>query len=464
MMNRALYFLTATVVTMIASCSQPEKKEFTGAEHEVKLITLNPGHFHAALVQKEMYPQVNPTVHIYAPEGPDLNMHLQRIGRFNERQENPTSWISEVYMGDDYLKKLIAGKKGNVVVIAGNNRLKTSYIMESVKAGLNVLSDKPMAINTESFRLLQEAFKTAEQNKVLLYDIMTERYDITSRLQREIALLPGLFGTLEKGTAENPAVVKESVHHFFKYVSGSVLRRPPWYFDILQQGEGIVDVTTHLVDLVQWVCFPDRIINYQTDIDVYDATRRATAITVKQFLDVTGLDTVPEFLGQPDNGVFNVFANGEMHYAINGVHVKVSVIWDYQAPEGGGDTHYSLMKGTKSNLVIRQCKEQNFLPMLYIVPSNGEVTQSWKDEITAEFAAITQIFPGIALQPADEGFVTYIPLSYRIGHEAHFAEVTRKYLQFLVDGKLPEWEEPNMIAKYYTTTRAWELANKKSNQ
>ena len=36
------------------------------AQQNVKLITLDPGHFHAALVQKTMYPQVDPNVYVYA--------------------------------------------------------------------------------------------------------------------------------------------------------------------------------------------------------------------------------------------------------------------------------------------------------------------------------------------------------------------------------------------------------------
>jgi hypothetical protein len=47
------------------------------------------------------------------------------------------------------------------------------------------------------------------------------------------------------------------VHHFFKVVSEKDIIRPAWYFDVSLQGEGIVDVTTHLVDLVQWKCFPE---------------------------------------------------------------------------------------------------------------------------------------------------------------------------------------------------------------
>ncbi|MFQ8805711.1 MAG: putative oxidoreductase C-terminal domain-containing protein [Alistipes indistinctus] len=34
------------------------------------------------------------------------------------------------------------------------------------------------------------------------------------------------------------------------------MTRPAWYYDVTQQGEGIADVTTHLIDLAAWKCFP----------------------------------------------------------------------------------------------------------------------------------------------------------------------------------------------------------------
>jgi len=61
---------------------------------------------------------------------------------------------------------------------------------------------------------------------------------------------------------------------------------------------------------------------------------------------------------------------------------------------------------------------------------------------------------------ADKRWTVEIPAQYSIGHEAHFGQVTEKYLQYLKDGKLPEWEVPNMIVKYYTTTEALRLANR----
>ncbi|WP_083984961.1 putative oxidoreductase C-terminal domain-containing protein [Geofilum rubicundum] len=448
------------LLTFVSCQQQKPATVFTGAENEVKLITLDPGHFHAALIQKRMYDQVDSVVHIYAPEGPDLDLHMQRIEGFNSREASPTSWHSEIYEGEDYLERMLREKKGNVVVLAGNNSKKTSYIKQSVEAGLNVLSDKPMVIDGESFEQLKEAFSLADQNNVLLYDVMTERYEITSQLQRAISQMPGLFGTLQKGSADDPAVVKKSIHHFRKNVAGSVLRRPPWYFDVNQQGEGIIDVTTHLVDLIQWVCFPDVVLDYEQDVDVYGASRWSTSITRDQFLDVTGLDEIPEYLeGNLDNqDVLNVFANGEMNYALKGVHAEVSVIWDFEAPEGGGDSHYSMMKGSLSDLVIRQGQEEGFVPMLFLQPAEGVDANEWKQAVQQEFGPLAELFPGIELIENGEAFRVEVPDHYRVGHEAHFGQVADKYLDFLVEGELPVWEVPNMLAKYYTTTTALQVA------
>jgi predicted dehydrogenase len=447
---------------MLSQSCSVKKPGFTGAKGEVKIITLDPGHFHAALVQKTMYDQIDTNVYVYAPESNDVKEHLNRINGYNQRSENPSRWNEVVYTGTDYLEKMIAEKKGNVLVIAGNNQKKIDYIKASVDAGLNVLSDKPMAINTAAFDQLKASFETAKEKGVLLYDIMTERSEISTILQKEFSLLPAVFGTLEKGTTENPAVTKESVHHFYKFVSGAALTRPAWFFDVNQQGEGIVDVTTHLVDLVQWECFPDQILDYTKDITVDDAKRWSTVITPAQFTEVTKLKTYPEYLNEAvKDSSLNVFANGEINYTVKGVHAKVSVIWNYKAPEGGGDTHYSIMRGTKANLIIRQGQEQGFKPTLYIEPVAGTDTAAFATTLAAEMKKIQAKYEDVELKKLATSWEVMIPEKYKVGHEAHFAQVTERYLQYLVDGKLPEWEVPNMIAKYYTTTKALEIAKNK---
>lgn len=429
--------------------------------YPIKLITLDPGHFHAALVQKLMYKDVDPVVHVYAPGGPDVQLHLDKIQAYNTRTDNPTNWKEEVYTGDDFLEKMLSGKKGNVVVIAGNNKKKTEYINKAIEGGFNVLADKPMVINKSNFELLKKSFAEAAKKNVLLYDIMTERFEITSILQGELSLLPQVFGQLEKGTPDNPAVVKESVHYYYKYVSGSVLTRAPWALDVTQQGEGIVDVATHLVDLVQWQCFPGQALDYTKDIHLTSARRWATDITARQFTTLTKLDTFPGYLKKEltNDSILKVYDNGEINYRLKGVNAKVTVKWEYKAPEGAGDMHYSMLRGTKANLVIRQGAEQNFEPALYIEPVNTS-DASYATALINQIKSIQAKYPGVDLKKTASGWEVVIPAKYKEGHEAHFARVTENFLQYLKEGKLPAWEVPNMLAKYYTTTSALELATK----
>lgn len=443
---------------LVAGCSDTQK--ISGSRSPgISLVTLDPGHFHAALVQKSMYEGVDSTVHVYAPEGPDLKMHQARIIGYNTRTENPTKWKQEIYAGDDFMERMLQERKGNVVVMAGNNRKKTEYIYKTVEAGFHVLADKPMAIDHQNFELLKKAFEVAEKNRVLLYDIMTERNEITTILQREFSFLPQVFGQLEKGTPENPAVTKESVHHFYKYVSGNILTRPPWFMDVTQEGEGIVDVTTHLVDLIQWECFPEQAIDYKKDIQLNSARRWPTEMTVSQFNAITKLSGFPDYLKKDvvKDSILNVYSNGEINYQLRGVHSKVSVIWAFSAPEGTGDTHYSIMRGTRANLIIRQGKDQNYKPVLYIEPVKN-VDESYERALAEQFQTVLKKFPGLELKKMKTGWEVIIPEKYKEGHEAHFARVMDKFLGYVKQGKLPSWEVPNMIAKYYTTTTALELA------
>src|SRR6516225_11009220 len=140
---------------------------------EARLITLAPGHFHAALVQKEMYPGVAKQVHVYAPLGPDLIAHLERIAGFNARGDNPTRWELEVHAGPDALQRMLHERLGNVVVLAGRNRQKIDRILAAVEAGLNVLADKPWIISSGDLPKLQAALDTAEANHLIAYDMMT---------------------------------------------------------------------------------------------------------------------------------------------------------------------------------------------------------------------------------------------------------------------------------------------------
>ncbi len=420
------------------------------------LMTLDPGHFHAALVQKSMYPDVSPVVHVYAPEGPELQQHLARIQGYNTRATDPTHWETQQHVSPDFLERMLSERPGNIVVIAGNNARKTEYIVRAVEAGLHVLADKPMARVPADVPRLRDAFDTARRNGTLLYDIMTERFEITNLLQRELSRVPGLFGELGKGTAEEPAITKESVHHFSKLVAGAPLIRPAWFFDVQQQGEGIIDVTTHLVDMVQWAAYPEQALE-PTDASVLQARRWTTAITPEQFGKVTGLETFPDYL-QPSvrDGVLHVYSNGAFTYRLRDVHARVSVTWNYEAPAGTGDTHYSAMHGTRASLVIRQGADEKFAPVLYVERHASVPAAQHASALQEAVAGLQDRFPGIEARADGARSVIVVPERYAVGHEAHFAQVTENFLRYAREGTLPAWEVPNMITKYATIMQAYE--------
>ncbi len=464
LVNAVLYLSFYTIFLLMPTmpaCTAPKKSKFSGADGEIKLITLDPGHFHAALVQKTMYPQIDSNVHVYAPAGDDLNLHLFRIESFNKRNQNPTHWNTKIYKGADFEEKMLVEKPGNVVVLAGNNKLKINYIKACVDAGFNVLTDKPMVINSVNFNELKQAFNTAREKGVLLYDIMTERYEITNMLQRDLSQIPELFGNLQNGSQENPAVIQESVHYFYKIVSGVPLVRPAWFFDINQEGEALVDVGTHLVDLIQWECFPQQIINYEREIDILKAKRWPTSITVAQFKRVTLAESMPEYLKEiTRDTLMNVFANGEILYKIKGVHAKITVKWDFENNDNHGDTHFSVMRGSNASLIIKQGKEENYKPTLYIEPAKDN-NSAFAKTIAQSTQKLQTKYKGVAIVRKGGIWEVVIPDMYKVGHEAHFAQVMEKYIRFLNEGALPEWEVPNMLAKYYTTTKGLEMARRK---
>lgn len=426
-----------------------------------QLFVLAPGHFHAALLQKSMYEQIDSIVRVFAPKSPELEAYLSLIHEYNNRSEHPTSWEEEVYTGADYLEKMLeaaAGKKA-IVVLAGNNKKKITYIRKSIKAGLNVLADKPMVITPEGFKELKAAFATAKEKGVLLYDIMTERNALTNILQKRFVHMPDVFGKLKTGAPDDPAVVFKSVHHFYKEVSGKPALRPVWYFDTDQQGEGIVDVTTHLIDLIQWECFPETVFDYQKDVQMLSVKHWPTSLTLKQFSKVTGVDTFPTFL-QKDvkDETLNVYANGEINYTLKGIHTRVGVEWRYAAPQGHGDTYYAAIHGTKAELVIYQDKAQDYKPTLYIKPAN-KADENWQAALQAGLDKIHQEYPGVEVQPEGDSLRVIIPERFKTGHEQRFSSVIKEYLHYLEAGQLPDWERSYMLTKYYITTSALKATN-----
>jgi len=448
---------------MIVGLTLLARGELAGCAADVNgLITLDPGHFHAALFQKEMLPGLPERAHVYAPLGPDLFAHLNRIAQFNNRASNPTHWKLEVHAGADFWERFLAERPGNVVVVSGNNRGKIARLEAIVRHGLHVLADKPWIIESADLPALESTLQAAQEQGVVAYDAMTQRFEIAYRLQRELVNDRDVFGTCLAGSAPQPAVYGESVHYLLKDVAGVPSLRPAWFFDVRQQGEGLADVGTHLVDLVQWILFPDQAIDHRQQVQVLAGARWPTVLALAQFQRVTGERDFPEFLRDSvREGRLEYFANNSVAYTLRQIHVKLVIKWDIKAPPGQKDAESLVFCGSRSRIEVRQGKAENWQPEVYVVPNRvGEMDQLLS-ALRQRLAGLQAAYPGVGLETQRGRFRLEIPAQYRVGHEAHFGLLTRRFLDYVANPRsLPAWEKPNMLAKYYVTTKGIELARR----
>ena len=431
------------------------------AQGDLRLVIVDPGHFHAALVQKEMYPFLSPRVAVYAPLSPELVDYLNRVSLFNLRPDNPTRWELDVHTGMDYFDRMLREKAGNVAMFTGRNRGKIDRILRVQAAGYHVYADKPWIIASADLPKLEKALATAERQGLAAYDIMTERFEITSVLQRELVNTPEVFGKLVNGSVAEPGIRARSIHHIMKAIAGVPIKRPVWFFDIGEYGEALADVGTHVVDLVQWTAFPRQAIDYRKDIRILDGKGWPTPVTKAQFAQVTGEpDFTPELKRWVREGRLEYYSNNAVHYLLRGVDVRLDILWNWEAPEGSGDVYEASFRGTRARIEIRQGSPEKYQPELYVVPEKdaaGDVFRALERTTGAWQAK----WPGVKAEVlAGREARIEIPARYRVGHEAHFAQVTNRFFEYLRDPKkMPAWEKPNMLAKYYVSTKGVEIGH-----
>jgi hypothetical protein len=141
----------------------------------------------------------------------------------------------------------------------------------------------------------------------------------------------------------------------------------------------------------------------------------------------------------------------------------LNVLWDYEPAAGAGDTHFAVFRGTRSRVEVRQGKQQHYRPELYVVPNEAADKEGVLGAVRRKLQALQGSFPGIAVEDRGGEAWVRIPDIYRVGHEAHFAQVTSEFLGYLKNpDSLPAWEKPNMLAKYYTTTQGVKLSRQAS--
>lgn len=458
-----IVILALALALAACGCAQDKPSGQGAADDGLhRFVVIDPGHFHAALVFKRVgYDGISPEVAVYAPVNEDFTDHMARVIPFNERADDPAKWRYTIKLCPDYSEAVFRDRFGDIAVLSGKNDNKIDYIRACVDSGFNVLADKPWIIDPAKYPMLEKILNDAEARGLVAYDIMTERYEITSLLQRMLVGQESVFGTVVEGTPEDPAVIKSSVHHLSKVVAGQQLKRPWWFFDTSVQGEGLVDITTHLVDLIFWILHPDKPIDYASDIRMVSAKHWPTVMTLDEYSTITKKSAFPGQFALDAQGRYPYYCNGDAVFKLKGVTCKVEVIWNYVAPAGAGDTHYSVIRGTKSHVLILQDKEQNYRPEIYLEPAPGVSFDEIGSALTTYIGSLASGgYPGLAVveERTKNRFKVEVPDSYRVGHEAHFGQVADRFIEYLGGEPMPEWEKANMLAKYFVTTKALEMA------
>ncbi len=414
------------------------------------LAFYEPGHFHAALTLRDANPRLANDIHVYANPGPARDAFTDLVKHFNERPERPTSWILHLHDGSDLQARLIADGHADAVILAGHNHTKLETIARFTQAGLHVLADKPWLTDSHQLPFLDQVTSGPQ----LAMDIMTVRHSIIACLCHQVVDTPALFGGF--ATDADPAIDIGSVHHLYKMVNGRPLRRPPWYYDIRVQGDGMVDVQSHMVEQAQWWVLGDAVGDVESDVILDDARRWATPVPPDLFQDSTGLSAYPESVRPSvQDGVLHYAWNGEIRYRLRGVRVRQTTEWRAREPEGGGDLNSVTLRGRHVNAIVRQGPETGYRADLHLQPVAGADVEpalhhaigQWQDR-----------FPGLSVEPSDLGFRFVIPPGLDHGHESHFPLVLATFLDHLDRGQWPESLRARIRMRYTLLAKAREMA------
>ena len=415
-----------------------------------RLLFLEPGHFHAALTLRARNPRVDPAIHLYARPGPERDAFIALVRSFNARGADPTDWELHAHDSVPPERALVEERRGNVVVLAGRNQPKLGTIARLHAAGLHVLADKPWLTDPAALAALAQV--TA--GWPLAMDIMTYRHDTTSRLAHRLVGSPELFGEIDR-SSRAPAIDLHSVHHLLKMVNGAPLTRPSWYYDVTVQGNGLVDIQSHMTDQAQWLVGDGSGFDLRRDCTLEGAHLWDTPVPLELFRASTGLDGFPATLaGRVEDGVLALACNGEIRYRLRGVPVRQRAEWGQREPDGGGDAYRATVRGTQAAIVAMRGPETGFRPELHISPHRpGPAFEARLDEALATWA---RDFPGLSRRTSGHGHEIVIPDGLLTPHEAHFPMVLDSFLDVLDANEWPFALAARIRARYTLLARAHE--------
>ena len=399
------------------------------------LLFLAPGHFHAALTLRVPQARAAEDVFVYAREGPELRDFVALVERFNRRAPDATRWRLVVATADDPLERLVAERRGDVVVLAGRNGGKARTMRRLHESGFHVLADKPWLVEPADL----EHVRASLAGWPLAAEIMTGRHDLAAGLAKRLVGTPAIFGAFRD---DGPAIEHESVHHLEKLVDGAPLRRPWWYFDERVQGSGPVDIPTHVVDQAQWLVADDA-----TAPVLVSARAWPTRVPADAFRRITGEAAFPPELAPfVDGDALSYRCNAELVYRIGRVTASAATRWNLAPSPGGGDATRSVAHGTRADVRLEQSDRTGHRRRIFVEScTDAGVARALRATVTAWKADL----PGVEVVPAGpDAFEVTVPPALDGGHETHFARVLDDFLRIVDDQRWPAALAERTLAKY----------------
>lgn len=369
---------------------------------------------------------------------------------FNRRPGEPTSWRPIVQTSDHPLDHLIAERRGHLAILAGKNDRKMAAMRRLHDAGFHVLADKPWMADSSGLDDLRHTLASGP----LAVEMMTGRHDMMSILTRKLVRERDVFGDFHVDSGQ-PAIEISGVHHLEKTVNGRPLRRPAWYFDIRVQGDGLADIPTHMVDQVQGLvaAASSNDAGPAPAPELVSARTWATQVPLALFARVTGGSVFPPGLSDLVNGEELAYrANAELAFRVGAVSAALHTRWDLSAPSVGGDTHRSVIRGTRAEIRVEQHEGTGFRRRLSVVP-RGEVDHV-RGALASAVAAWQEAYPGIGVVAAGSPCEIRVPPALDVGHERHFPLLLAEFLSLVEGGGMPRDLAAATLAKYTLLSQA----------
>ncbi|MGH9572178.1 MAG: putative oxidoreductase C-terminal domain-containing protein, partial [Candidatus Acidiferrales bacterium] len=155
------------------------------------------------------------------------------------------------------------------------------------------------------------------------------------------------------------------------------------------------------------------------------------------------------------------FCNNTAAYTIRGIHAAISDRWEYESVGALSDSYLVLYRGTRATVRVRQSKLENYVPEIDVIPNTRQDTTGFTTALERKLKSLSGSYPNLSFRNNGRSIRIVIPQEDRVRGGSTFGQLVQQFLKYSRDPQfLPSWEEPNLLAKYYITTTAVELADR----